>query len=106
MLAEIILIGDKHQLPNHWLNSDFVKTSWDFQLIEISKYYRTLSTILLHHVSILNHNLKKSVTPFSPSMTSLSMTRNLLHLTVNTVVELSANGYMPCMAYIKKAHYL
>lgn len=40
-------VGDKYNLPNGWLNSDFVKTdSYSSKLIEVSKHYRTFSNIV------------------------------------------------------------
>ena len=40
-------IGDNFNLPNGWLNSDFVKTtSYSSKIIDFSKHYRTFSNIL------------------------------------------------------------
>ncbi len=40
-------VGDKFNLPNGWLNADFVKTdSYSPKLILFSKYYKTFSNIL------------------------------------------------------------
>ena len=42
----INLIGNKHDLSNNWLNSDFMKTTSYFDtLIEVSNYYRTFFQI-------------------------------------------------------------
>lgn len=47
MKESINEIGDKYNLPNGWLNTDFVKTtSYSTKLIEHSKYYRTFSNVL------------------------------------------------------------
>lgn len=47
MKEAINLVGDRYQLPNNWLNSDFIRTSsYSPQLIEVSKYYRTYSNIV------------------------------------------------------------
>lgn len=47
MKDAINLIGDKYNLPNNWLNSDFTTTSsYSDKLIEVSKYYRTFSNIV------------------------------------------------------------
>lgn len=47
MKEAINLIGDKYDLPNNWLNSDFMTTtSYSDKLIEVSKYYRTFSNIV------------------------------------------------------------
>jgi predicted nucleotidyltransferase len=40
-------VGDKHGLPNGWLNADFRRTkSHSDKLIEVSAYYRTFSNVL------------------------------------------------------------
>lgn len=40
-------VGDKHNLPNNWFNSDFKKTeSYSDKLIEHSKYYKTFYNAL------------------------------------------------------------
>ena len=47
MKDAINLVGDKYDLPNNWLNSDFMKTSsYSDTLIEVSKYYRTFSNVV------------------------------------------------------------
>ena len=47
MKQAIHFVADKYQLPNDWLNSDFVKTkSFSPKLINVSKYYRTFSNIV------------------------------------------------------------
>ena len=47
MKEAINRVGDKHGLPNGWLNTDFMKTtSFSKKLLQISKYYRTYSNIL------------------------------------------------------------
>lgn len=40
-------VGDRHGLPNGWLNSDFTRTaSYSPKLAEFSVYYKTFSTVL------------------------------------------------------------
>jgi predicted nucleotidyltransferase len=40
-------VGDKHGLPNGWLNADFRRTkSHSDRLIEVSTYYKTFSNVL------------------------------------------------------------
>ncbi len=40
-------IGDRHGLPNGWLNSDFMRTdSYSPKLTEFSIYYKTFSNVL------------------------------------------------------------
>ena len=40
-------VGDKYNLPNGWLNTDFMKTSsYTSKISQFSKYYRTFSNIL------------------------------------------------------------
>ena len=40
-------VGDKHGLPNGWLNADFMRTaSYSDKLREVSQYYRTFSNVL------------------------------------------------------------
>lgn len=40
-------VGDKYNLPNGWLNTDFMKTSsYSQALAEVSTYYKTFSNIL------------------------------------------------------------
>ena len=40
-------VGDRYDLPNGWLNADFMKTgSYTPKLIEFSEYYRTYSNVL------------------------------------------------------------
>ncbi len=47
MKDAIRIVGDKFNLPNGWLNSDFTKTiSYSPKLVEYSKYYKTFSKIL------------------------------------------------------------
>ena len=47
MKDAINIVGDKFNLPNGWLNSDFKKTnSYTPKLVEISKHYRTFSNVL------------------------------------------------------------
>lgn len=43
----INIVGDKYNLPNGWLNADFVKTmSYSPKLSEYSKYYKEFSNVL------------------------------------------------------------
>ena len=43
----INIVGDKYNLPNGWLNADFLHTSsYTHKLDEFSSYYRTFSNIL------------------------------------------------------------
>lgn len=47
MKESINVIGDRLNLPNGWINSDFIRTnSYTSKLVEVSKYYRTYSNIL------------------------------------------------------------
>lgn len=47
MKEAINCVGDKYNLPNGWLNSDFTKTgSYSPKLIEFSTYYKKFSNIL------------------------------------------------------------
>ena len=47
MKDAIRIVGDKFNLPNGWLNSDFTKTlSYSPKLVEYSKYYKTFSKML------------------------------------------------------------
>ena len=47
MKDAINIVGDRFNLPNGWLNSDFKKTnSYTPKLVEISKHYRTFSNVL------------------------------------------------------------
>jgi len=47
MKDAINCIGDKHNLPNGWINTDFINTkSYSPKLIEHSKYYKTFSNIV------------------------------------------------------------
>ncbi len=40
-------VADKYELPNGWINTDFIRTpSYSPKLVEISKYYKTFSNIL------------------------------------------------------------
>ena len=40
-------VGDKFNLPNGWLNTDFIRTkSYTPKLMEVSVYYKTYSNIL------------------------------------------------------------
>ena len=40
-------VGDRYNLPNGWLNTDFMKTgSYSPKLVEVSKYYKTFSGVL------------------------------------------------------------
>lgn len=40
-------VGDQNNLPDNWLNQDFVKTaSFSKELVQYSKYYKTYSNIL------------------------------------------------------------
>ena len=40
-------VGDKYNLPNGWLNTDFTKTSsYSPKIIQYAKYYRTFSNIV------------------------------------------------------------
>ena len=40
-------VGDKHDLPNGWLNTDFMKTSsYSARIAQYSQYYRTYSNIV------------------------------------------------------------
>ena len=40
-------VGDKYNLPNGWLNTDFMKTtSYSPKIIQYAKYYRTFSNIV------------------------------------------------------------
>lgn len=40
-------VGDKFNLPNGWLNTEFVKTgSYSPRLVEISKHYKTFANVL------------------------------------------------------------
>ena len=41
-------VGDKFDLPNGWLNQDFVRTeSYSPALVQFSRYYRTYSNVLI-----------------------------------------------------------
>ncbi len=47
MKEAINAIGDKHSLPNGWLNDDFKKTvSYTNKIIQFSEYYKTFSNVL------------------------------------------------------------
>lgn len=47
MKEAINKIGDKFDLPNRWINDDFVQTtSYSYKLIEVSTYYKTFSNVL------------------------------------------------------------
>lgn len=47
MKTAINHVGDKFNLPNGWLNADFMKTSsYSRKLDEVSVYYRTFSNVL------------------------------------------------------------
>lgn len=47
MKDAINVVGDKFNLPNGWINSDFRKTtSYTPKLVSVSKYYKTFSNIL------------------------------------------------------------
>lgn len=47
MKESIYAVGDKYQLPDDWLNTDFTRTgSYSTKLVQYSKYYRTFSNIL------------------------------------------------------------
>lgn len=47
MKDAINIVGDKFNLPNGWLNSDFKKTaSYSPKLSTVSKYYKTFSNVL------------------------------------------------------------
>ncbi len=40
-------VGDKYNLPNGWINTDFTRTpSYSTKLFEVSKYYKTFSNVL------------------------------------------------------------
>ena len=40
-------VGDKYNLPNGWLNTDFMKTtSYSTKIVQYAKYYRTFSNIV------------------------------------------------------------
>ena len=40
-------VGDKYDLPNGWLNADFMRTaSYSSKLVEVSVHYRTYSNVL------------------------------------------------------------
>jgi hypothetical protein len=44
MKQAINLVGDKHGLPNGWLNADFQRTaSYSQKLFEVSRYFKTFS---------------------------------------------------------------
>jgi len=47
MKDAINIVGDKFQLPNGWLNTDFTRTkSYSDKLTQVSVYYKTYSNIL------------------------------------------------------------
>lgn len=47
MKEAINAVGDKHSLPNGWLNDDFKKTiSYTDKIIQYSEYYKTFSNVL------------------------------------------------------------
>jgi hypothetical protein len=47
MKDAINCVGDKHGLPNGWLNADFKRTaSYSQKLFEVSRYFKTFSNIL------------------------------------------------------------
>ena len=47
MKQAINQVGDKYELPNGWLNTDFMKTrSYSPKLVEHSVYYKTFSNLL------------------------------------------------------------
>ena len=47
MKDAINMIGDKHGLPNGWLNADFKKTgSFSSKILQYSVYYRTYANVL------------------------------------------------------------
>ena len=47
MKEAIYAVGDRFDLPNGWLNTDFKKTSsYSPKLVQYSKYYRTYSNVL------------------------------------------------------------
>lgn len=47
MREAINYVGDKHGLPNGWMNTDFMKTqSYTPRIAAISKYYKTYSNIV------------------------------------------------------------
>ena len=47
MKDAISIVGDKHELPNGWINDDFKKTeSYSPKIIQYARYYKTFSNIL------------------------------------------------------------
>ncbi|MDR1001520.1 MAG: hypothetical protein LBL96_12120 [Clostridiales bacterium] len=47
MKQAINRVADKYDLPNGWLNADFMRTgSYSRKLLEVSRYYKTFSNIL------------------------------------------------------------
>lgn len=47
MKDAINLVGDRFQLPNGWINADFLHTtSYSEKIVEFSEYYRTFSNVL------------------------------------------------------------
>lgn len=47
MKDAINIVGDKFNLPNGWLNADFIRTtSYSPKLLQYSQYYRTFSNVL------------------------------------------------------------
>ncbi len=47
MKDAINIVGDRYNLPNGWLNTDFIKTSsYTPNIIKYSKYYRTFSNVV------------------------------------------------------------
>ena len=47
MKDAINMVGDKYNLPNGWLNADFIRTaSYSPKLLQYSQYYRTFSNVL------------------------------------------------------------
>ena len=47
MKDTINYVGDKNDLPNGWLNTDFMNTdSYSPKIIQYSQYYRTYSNVV------------------------------------------------------------
>ena len=47
MKEAIIRVADNNDLPDNWLNADFIRTaSYSVKLVQYSKYYRTFANVL------------------------------------------------------------
>ena len=84
----IYKIADKYNLPNDWLNSDFMSTeSYSPQLIEVSKYYRSFGNGALSVRTIdAEYLIAMKLRSFRPYKKDLSDI-------VGLIMEHKINGY-------------